>query len=179
MNAAHHATAHCISTTPAVFTVELSSRRIVAMAATQGVYSSVKTRKPMAARVESMDDMAAPPSRTSSVLTTDSFAIKPEMSAVAQRQSAKPSGANSGAIQRPIERQQACRAVRHNVQPCVKALEEPDYDSCKEDYRKRTLQEVARLFPQQQCDTFQTLAYGNSAAPLQMVRAYRERLFCS
>ena len=56
----------------------------------------------MAARVESMDDMAAPPSRTSSVLTTDSFAIKPEISAVAQRQSAKPSGANSGAIQRPI-----------------------------------------------------------------------------
>ncbi len=36
-NAATHATEHCISTTPAVFTVEFSSLRIVATAATQGV----------------------------------------------------------------------------------------------------------------------------------------------
>ena len=36
-NATTHATVHCISTTPAVFTVEFSSRRIVATAAMQGV----------------------------------------------------------------------------------------------------------------------------------------------
>lgn len=36
-NATTHATEHCISTTPAVFTVEFSSRRIVATAAMQGV----------------------------------------------------------------------------------------------------------------------------------------------
>lgn len=36
-NAAAHATEHCINTTPTVFTVEFSSRRIVATAAMQGV----------------------------------------------------------------------------------------------------------------------------------------------
>lgn len=36
-NAATHATEHCINTTPAVFTVEFNSRRIVATAAMQGV----------------------------------------------------------------------------------------------------------------------------------------------
>ena len=42
------------------------------------------------------------PSRISSVLTTDSFAMKPEMSAAAQRQSAKPRGAKTGAMRCPI-----------------------------------------------------------------------------
>ena len=36
-HATTHATPHCMSTTPAVLSVELSSRRIVAIAATQGV----------------------------------------------------------------------------------------------------------------------------------------------
>ena len=35
------------------------------------------------------------------MLTTDSLAIKPVTSAVAQRQSPKPSGANTGAMSRP------------------------------------------------------------------------------
>ena len=42
-------------------------------------------------------ESALVPSRISSVLTTDSFAIKPEMSAVAHRQSANPRGAKMGA----------------------------------------------------------------------------------
>ena len=42
---ASHATPHCISTTPTVLMREPSSRRMVATAATQGVYSSVNTRK--------------------------------------------------------------------------------------------------------------------------------------
>ena len=49
----------------------------------QGVYSSVNTRKLMALRVVNSDVMAAFPSSTCSVLTTDSLAIKPEISAVA------------------------------------------------------------------------------------------------
>ena len=42
------------------------------------------------------------------MLTTDSFAIKPVISAVAQRQSAKPSGANMGASQRPTMASRLC-----------------------------------------------------------------------
>ena len=72
------------------------------MAATHGVYSSVNTRKLMAERVVSSDEMAAPPSSTCSVLTTDSLAIKPEMSAVAHRQSPKPSGRKTGAMNCPM-----------------------------------------------------------------------------
>ena len=42
------------------------------------------------------------PISTESEETTASLAVKPEMSAVAQRQSAKPSGAKMGATSRPI-----------------------------------------------------------------------------
>ncbi len=86
------------------------------MAATHGVYSSVNTRKLMAERVVSSDEMAAPPSSTCSVLTTDSLAIKPEMSAVAHRQSPKPSGRKTGAMNCPDEREQAVGTVGHDVQ---------------------------------------------------------------
>ena len=48
------------------------------------------------------DEIEALPSSTSNVLTTDSLATKPEISDVAQRQSAKPSGTKIGSIQRPI-----------------------------------------------------------------------------
>ena len=60
------------------------------------------TRKLMALRVVNSDVMTAFPSSTCSVLTTDSLAIKPEISAVAQRQSPKPSGLNSTASHWPI-----------------------------------------------------------------------------
>ena len=66
----------------------------------QGVYSSVNTRKLITERPVNIVESAAPPNRICSVLTTDSFAIKPEIREVAQRQSAKPNGANSGAIHR-------------------------------------------------------------------------------
>ena len=72
---------------PTVFSVEPNSRRIVATAAMQGVYSSVKTRKLAAERLVNIVESGAPPSKTSSVLTTDSFAMKPEIREVAQRQS--------------------------------------------------------------------------------------------
>ena len=98
-----HATLHCIRTTPAVFKTEPSSRRIVATAATHGVYSSVKTKKLTAERVENSVATEALPKRTSNVLTTDSLATNPEISAVAQRQSAKPSGVKIGAITRPTK----------------------------------------------------------------------------
>ena len=101
-NATTHATEHCRTTTPTVLSRESSSRRMVAMAATHGVYSSVNTRKLTAERVVSSDEMAAPPSSTCSVLTTDSLAMKPEMSAVAQRQSPKPSGRKMGARNCPM-----------------------------------------------------------------------------
>ena len=58
----------------------------------------MNTRKLMAARLANRVERAAPPSRISSVLTTDSLAMKPEIREVAQRQSAKPRGANTGAI---------------------------------------------------------------------------------
>ena len=71
---------------------------MVATAAMQGVYSSVNTRKLITERPVNIVESAAPPNRICSVLTTDSFAIKPEIREVAQRQSAKPNGANTGAI---------------------------------------------------------------------------------
>ena len=45
--------------------------------------------------------LPSPPMSTPSVDTTDSLAIKPEIRAVAARQSPKPSGAKMGAMSRP------------------------------------------------------------------------------
>ena len=79
------------------------------MAATQGIYSRVNTRKLTAARgVKSRDStgtsMDGSPTfiSTARVLTTVSLAISPVTRAVAARQSPKPSGAKNGAITWPI-----------------------------------------------------------------------------
>ena len=78
------------------------------MAATQGEYSSVNVKKLNAASGEKMAPSASPrvetvvPVSTAMVLTTASFAEKPVMSAVEARQSAKPSGANTGAMTLPM-----------------------------------------------------------------------------
>ena len=98
---------HCIADTQTAAARERISRRTAAMAATQGVYSSVNVRKLNAVRGVKNADNAGPrsamlvPVRTASVLTTASLAVKPVISAVDTRQSLKPSGANSGAIRRP------------------------------------------------------------------------------
>ena len=78
----------------------LSSRLMVAIAATQGVYNKQKTSKVNAVRGVSQDVIAAvDPKSTLSVLTTLSFAIKPLISAVVIFQSPKPKGAKIGDIQ--------------------------------------------------------------------------------
>ena len=62
---ASQATPHCMATTPRVFREESSSRRMVATAATQGVYSRVNTRKLRADRVVNRPEIALPPSSRS------------------------------------------------------------------------------------------------------------------
>lgn len=85
-------------TIPIVFNVEFISLLIAAIAATQGVYNNVNTRKLVAERtvnnVPSAADTCAAfvPSKTLSVETTASFAVIPVTSAVEILQSAKPSG---------------------------------------------------------------------------------------
>ena len=62
-NAHSHATQHWLRQIAAARHAEPTSRRIAAMAATQGVYKSVNTRKLSAALVERSVVTAAPPSR--------------------------------------------------------------------------------------------------------------------
>ena len=95
--------AHWAAATPAAARALPISRRTAAMAATQGVYSSVNTKNTVAVNgVNSVPSAAvSPPSSTVSVETTLSLAVNPVISAVETRQSAKPSGANSGAIHDP------------------------------------------------------------------------------
>ena len=70
------------------------------MAAMQGVYSRQNTSRPSAASgVMAATSVAVLPNSTDSVDTTLSFAMTPVTSAVEMRQSSKPSGANTGAIQ--------------------------------------------------------------------------------
>lgn len=94
-------------TIPIVFNVEFISLLIAAIAATQGVYNNVNTRKLVAERtvnnVPSAADTCAAfvPSKTLSVETTASFAVIPVTSAVEILQSAKPSGLKIGAIKCP------------------------------------------------------------------------------
>ena len=78
---------------------------MVAMAATHRGIQQGKDQKADGGPGEEHPVTAAPPSRTSRVLTTDSLATKPEMRAVAQRQSAKPRGAEKGSDQVADERQ--------------------------------------------------------------------------
>ena len=92
-----------MATTPTVASREPSSRRMVATAATQGVYSRVNTRKLTADSGENSPASAGPRlavlvfSSTDRVDTTASLAVKPEIRAVTTRQSPKPRGAKMGA----------------------------------------------------------------------------------
>ena len=98
-NAAAQATASCPNTMPSAH-LPPSSRLTDAMAATHGVYSRQNTSKPSAASgVMAATRLAVLPNSTDNVDTTLSFAITPVTSAVEMRQSSKPSGANTGAIQ--------------------------------------------------------------------------------
>ena len=82
---------------------------MVDIAATQGVYNKVKVKKLNAERVVKAvgkteeTASALVPISTARVETTASFAVKPETSAVATRQSLKPSGLNTTDTHRPIE----------------------------------------------------------------------------
>ena len=79
-----------------------SSLLTVAIAATQGVYRSVKMRKVNAVRGEKSVRIASlDPIRTSSVLTTFSLAVNPVTSAVDTLQSPSPRGRNIGLIMEP------------------------------------------------------------------------------
>ena len=106
-HAASQATVHCNIIIPIVFKVESISLLIAAIAATQGVYNNVNTRKLIAERtVNNVPSDAATwaafvPSKTLSVETTASLAVIPVTSAVDILQSLKPSGLKIGAIKWP------------------------------------------------------------------------------
>lgn len=108
MYAVSHATQHWLTTTPMVLTVLPSSRFIVDIAATHGVYKSANVKKLSAERMVNSPAIAPARasvptlSRTPRVLTTASFAMRPVTRLVTTRQSAKPSGANTGAIHIPM-----------------------------------------------------------------------------
>ena len=84
--------------TPVAFQPEPSSRFTAEIAATQGVYSRVETRKLRAPTAENKEPRASTvtsvpaPVRTPRVEMTDSLAMKPVMRAVETRQSPKPRG---------------------------------------------------------------------------------------
>ena len=79
------------------------------MAATQGVYSRQKASRLAAARgVMVASSCWVEPKSTDRVETTLSLAIKPEMRAVEMRQSPKPRGAKTGAIQPAITARMLC-----------------------------------------------------------------------
>ena len=86
-NAISHAIRHCTNTVINAAPLPPISRFTVAIAATQGVYNKVNTRKTIAPKGVNKVGNAdtSPPSRTVSVETTLSFAVKPVMSAVAIR----------------------------------------------------------------------------------------------
>lgn len=108
--AANHAAAHCTKTNATAAKVEFISRFTAATAATQGVYSSEKTRKLTAVigvnipcKTAGSRSVEPAPDSTDNVDTTASFAEKPVIRAVDMRQSLKPRGANMGAIIFPTE----------------------------------------------------------------------------
>ena len=96
INATIHATAHCQNTTPTAH-FRPNSRRIDAIAATQGVYNKLNTKSDAAATGD-ITLPIAPSYRISNVDTTLSFAIKPLIREVTIFQSPRPSGTNSGEI---------------------------------------------------------------------------------
>lgn len=87
---------------------EFSSCLIALTAATHGVYNSVKIKKLYAASGENTvgkvvaNELVEVDNKTAKVLTTASFAVKPEINAVATLQSLNPIGANNGAMLLPI-----------------------------------------------------------------------------
>lgn len=93
---------------PTVRKVEFISRRMAAMAATQGVYRSVNTRKLTADSgvnrllMAPETPAALVPSSTLKVDTTASLAVMPVTRAVEILQSEKPSGPKIGASHCPI-----------------------------------------------------------------------------
>lgn len=103
-NATTQAVAHCKNAMPTAARTVPISLRTVAIAATHGVYRSVKIRNTYAVNgVNNVVRSAVfPPRRTVSVDTTLSFAIKPVISAVETLQSPNPKGAKIGATTLPI-----------------------------------------------------------------------------
>ena len=91
--AASHAMPHCPSTTARAH-FPPSSRRMEAMAATQGVYSRLKTSMLAADRAPRLSSPSA--KSTPIEETTLSFARKPLTSEVAIRQSPRPIGRSTG-----------------------------------------------------------------------------------
>ena len=102
MNATTQAIEHCKSTTKNAYALP-SSRCTVAIAATHGVYNSENTRNTNALSFVNNTGslLTSPPSKTVSVLTTLSFAIKPVINAVDTRQSLIPRGLNTGTRRLP------------------------------------------------------------------------------
>ena len=96
---------HCIITIPIAAFLEPNSLFIQAIAATQGVYNSVKIKNTNAVKgVNNVDSAEVfPPNKTVNVLTTLSFAVKPVINAVDILQSPKPRGVNKGDINPPID----------------------------------------------------------------------------
>ena len=101
--AMNHARVHCIITTVTAHFLP-SSRFTAAIAAIQGVYNKEKTRNTNAENDVNIVDreLTCPPSKTVSVLTTLSLAVKPVINAVDALQSPKPRGTKIGDIMVPI-----------------------------------------------------------------------------
>ena len=108
MNETNQARAHCPITNRSVCQPEFNSFLMVAIAATQGVYSRTKVKKLKAeAGVIIVAKLVATAeeetcNKTERELKTASLAEKPQIKAVAKRQSVKPKGANIGEMKRPI-----------------------------------------------------------------------------
>ena len=96
INATIHATAHCQNTTPTAH-FRPNSRRIDAIAATQGVYNKLNTKSDAAA-TGAITLPIAPSYRISNVDTTLSLAIKRLIREVHILQSPRPRGSNTGTI---------------------------------------------------------------------------------
>lgn len=89
------------------------------------------------------------PSRTASVLTTASFAEKPEMSEVTTRQVAESERTERRRYGAPYQGKQTVGAVNGDVETCVERSEKPDDDRCGENDGKGTAEKVLCLFPKQ------------------------------
>ena len=108
MTAHNQAIVHCKITKQIVNQPDCSSCLIALIAATHGVYNSVKIKKLYAASGENtigkavFKPLVEVDNNTANVLTTASLAVNPEIKAVATLQSLNPIGAKIGAINFPI-----------------------------------------------------------------------------